>query len=747
MSELNKNRIEKENCFFTLVIIGCIHELSEIKGMCVQQTKPDGTIQRYEYDNLNRLKTRIDSINNDNKFTAAYNYRTSGEIDNVVLNNSVTLGYTYNSFGYIDQVHTNNQLVWDANSMNKYGVIDNFTLGNQANTSISCDTYGFVDGITTVKSGSYLQNWDYNFNPVTGNLTGRTGLNSSGNSVQENFTYDDLNRLLTYSVGANTNTIIYDENGLGNITDKTDVGGYDYTVGVHNVSSITDPTTLMQNLPKQAIEYNKFNKVSYIRDSIFSLHTRELFLTYGPDRQRVSTVYKTDNVVKKTKYFALGLYEKEIDSTGNARELYYISGPDGVIAILQKMNNQDSIFYIHKDYLGSYDVISKYDGTVKERNNFDPWGRRRNPVDWSYDNVSTTHFLDRGFTGHEHLDQFGLINMNGRVYDPLLAMFLSPDNNLQSPDFTQNFNRYTYCLNNPLKYTDPSGEFIFTLLASIIPGAQFLLPVAIGADIGWISGGIRGAQTPGMNFWDGAWRGGITGAVGGALSMVGGAGMSFAANLGLGTAGGALTGGLDAALWGNDVGKGMLWGAAGGALMTTVSSENMSNLFKGEGFYTNENVFNNMMGRGMGKKEMLDYFGFEGTYNPTAKSPSYVEGKGYYGYTGVDGEINYGDFAFNSYDNFKITNIKESYHSAKALSGQPFATQDVIPGMNKSIQIYPEERLGFISAYKNQGLALHSTFNLNSQIGYYQIQCFNLDQANWYLPKWWHFMYKIPRRW
>jgi RHS repeat-associated protein len=214
----------------------------------------------------------------------------------------------------------------------------------------------------------------------------------------------------------------------------------------------------MQNLPKQAIEYTKFNKVRYIRDSTASLHARELFLTYGPDQQRVSTVYKIDNAIKKTKYFALGQYEKEIDSTGNARELYYISGPDGVIAILHKMNNQDSIFYIHKDYLGSYDVISKADGTVKERNNFDPWGRRRNPADWSYDNVSRTHFIDRGFTGHEHLDQFGLINMNGRVYDPLLAMFLSPDNNLQSPDFTQNFNRYAYCLNNPLRYVDPSGN-------------------------------------------------------------------------------------------------------------------------------------------------------------------------------------------------------------------------------------------------------------------------------------------------
>ena len=51
--------------------------------------------------------------------------------------------------------------------------------------------------------------------------------------------------------------------------------------------------------------------------------------------------------------------------------------------------------------------------------------------------------------------------MNARLYDPMVSRFLSPDPYVQMPDNTQNFNRYSYCLNNPLKYIDESGEFIF----------------------------------------------------------------------------------------------------------------------------------------------------------------------------------------------------------------------------------------------------------------------------------------------
>ena len=65
------------------------------------------------------------------------------------------------------------------------------------------------------------------------------------------------------------------------------------------------------------------------------------------------------------------------------------------------------------------------------------------------------------FTGHEHLYAFGLINMNGRMYDPLMSAFLSPDNYMQDPTTQQGFNRYAYCMYNPLKYVDPSGNRYF----------------------------------------------------------------------------------------------------------------------------------------------------------------------------------------------------------------------------------------------------------------------------------------------
>ncbi len=109
--------------------------------------------------------------------------------------------------------------------------------------------------------------------------------------------------------------------------------------------------------------------------------------------------------------------------------------------------------------------------------------------------------------------------MNGRLYDPVLGRFLSPDNYIQVIDFTRNFNRYSYALNNPLKYTDPDGEWIWIPL------------MIIGAYIGGVSNN-NGELNPGKWDWDDKWTY-ISMGVGGAAGAFGGYGIMNPGSVGL----------------------------------------------------------------------------------------------------------------------------------------------------------------------------------------------------------------------
>jgi RHS repeat-associated protein len=179
-----------------------------------------------------------------------------------------------------------------------------------------------------------------------------------------------------------------------------------------------------------------------------------------------------------------------------------------------------SIYYLHTDHLGSLYAITGDDGRIVTQNgeeavySFDAWGRRRNPVNWTYEGLPTGFIIDRGFTFHEHLDEFSLINMNGRVYDPVIGRFLSPDNYVQG-GFTQSFNRYSYCRNNPLIYKDPDGEkwewwnwaAIAYGLGIIPPGTietmatTFIGEASLSGTIGLFDGGFNEANRRATNSW------------------------------------------------------------------------------------------------------------------------------------------------------------------------------------------------------------------------------------------------------
>ena len=168
---------------------------------------------------------------------------------------------------------------------------------------------------------------------------------------------------------------------------------------------------------------------------------------------------------------------------GDIRQIHYISAGDGLCAIMVRTDkgkgeSVDSIFYVHKDYLGSLLTFSGEEGNVLYEQNFDAWGRYRNIKDGSYVRLpGRPRWLYRGYTGHEHLEQqgldtgeFNLINMNGRLYDPINGRMLSPDNFTHDEAGTQGYNRYSYAHNNPLKFSDPDGEIPFVAVGAIIGG-------------------------------------------------------------------------------------------------------------------------------------------------------------------------------------------------------------------------------------------------------------------------------------
>ncbi|MBA1446330.1 MAG: hypothetical protein M3H12_07710 [Chromatiales bacterium] len=188
---------------------------------------------------------------------------------------------------------------------------------------------------------------------------------------------------------------------------------------------------------------------------------------------------------------------------------------------------------------------------------------------------------NRGYTGHEQIDNIGLIHMNARLYDPEIGRFLSADSYIQEPGLSQNFNRYIYVMNNPLKYNDPSGHFINFIIGAIIMIVSQFIDNPYIRMIGMVVGM---AMMGGAFFGEGL----FTAAAGGS-----GASGSFVVATGNATANGIIAGALNGAAIGAVVGgattgtlKGALKGAVFGGMMaasaTAIGSGALGPLFENQ---------------------------------------------------------------------------------------------------------------------------------------------------------------------
>ncbi len=244
------------------------------------------------------------------------------------------------------------------------------------------------------------------------------------------------------------------------------------------------------------IDYNTFKSPVNITEA----GVDKLSFTYNENNDRSMMFYGSLDANKALRplrkyYSADGSMEiKATFAPGNTTtptsvEFVTYIGGDGYSApvVVKSDGITQSYLYLHRDYQGSILAITNNDGVVLEKRKFDAWGSliqlEQNgvltPLPSGGAGGGLVLLLDRGYTGHEHLQSVGLINMNGRLYDPKLHRFLQPDNFVQDPSNTQNYNRYGYCWNNPLKYTDPSGEKIKFTFNDFVAGVQIVIGVGL----------------------------------------------------------------------------------------------------------------------------------------------------------------------------------------------------------------------------------------------------------------------------
>ena len=495
-----------------------------------------GYVKMLEYDTYGRASKTVTSPgggdgNHYERVTYDQFGRTFQVFDAARSNDTYTdngVEQRYNSHGYLDKlvdavyVSGNPRATYRTIlAMDARGNVTSERLGNNVTTARA---YNAATGrISTIQSSRVtagdVQKLEYQWD-VLGNLQNRKD-QSGGKNLTETFSYDSLNRLTSAMVAGQTaKTLAY--NAQGNITSKSDVGSYSYNAGrphaVTNVGGVTYQYDANGNNTSssdgRSITYTTFDQAQTVSKGG---HTTTF--SYGPDRQRYKRVDSKSGSTRTTLY--IGSVEKITEANGSRKVKRYIGG-----VMIETENytsggsfNGEEKHYVYKDHLGSTDVITDHTGQILTNGgelSFDAWGQRRSGINWSDVNVSqiiSTYGVfasvapptTRGFTGHEMVDDVGIIHMNGRIYDPRLGRFLQADPFVQSPTDTQSYNRYSYVWNNPLNATDPSGYFglkdvlkiAMVVAVSVITygaASSWAMGIALNSSM-VLSGGLAAAST------------------------------------------------------------------------------------------------------------------------------------------------------------------------------------------------------------------------------------------------------------
>jgi RHS repeat-associated protein len=439
-------------------------------GRLASVSSPGGYAEIYSYDSYGRpSEQRVTADGTTYTINQTYHAAT-GELATLEYPVSTSgyrlkLAYDYQN-GILQRIRDANGSThfWTLTSTSPFGQVQNETFGNGAATFTEYDpaTGWMLRRQAGVGGGTGLVDaaitWD-----TAGNLLSRQDLKQS---VTETFVYDALNRLTgSQRNGAQNLTLTY--NAIGNLLTKSDVGSYTYhatrkraVTQAGGTSYGYDANGNMTSRGGSSISYTSYNLPSLIHQG-----SNSSALSYGAFRNRYKQV--TAGADPTTTIYVAGILER-VTRAGVTEFRHRIHGPTGPIAIYTRRSSGTAdTYYLHRDHLGSPELVTNATGAQVVKLSFGAFGERRG-ANWtgtpsSGDWTAIGNTARDGFTDHEHLDNVGLIHMNGRVYDPKIGRFLSPDPFIDCGLGSQGVNRYGYVGNNPLRRIDPSGFTAFEM--------------------------------------------------------------------------------------------------------------------------------------------------------------------------------------------------------------------------------------------------------------------------------------------
>jgi RHS repeat-associated protein len=579
----------------------------------VTHTDQNRTGKSFAYDSFGEVQA-VSECADGQTFVTTHEYDRFGRESAIrypqVNGARFAVGYSYTGFGFLQYLTdvsaaAPGTLLWKATEMNALGQVTHELTANGVETIQTRNpSTGWLRASSSTAHAdneTLIQQWGYAFDEA-GNLRTRTRsdqLNALG-SV-ETFGYDGLDRLTSsnVTVGATQQASGFGYDALGNLTTK-DGKDYAYTgcvagerpAGPHAVCYVGgvgpflyDGNGNMVSGLDRTLTYNPSNMVTHV-DSHPAVSngndTGTVDFVYGADDTRVvQAVSGPNGASARTIYVGLGgtgksLYERTTNgaTTEHVHFIYaggaHMGNAFALRVITEGGASQPTTAatkYNHFDHLGSITAVSDESGHVINSDwggadaglmGYDPWGARRSPDGRAANPASFDLPVGRrGFTSQETIPNVGLINMNGRVYDPVVGRFLSPDPTIQFPTDLQDYNRYSYVKNNPLRYTDPTGFFINAGFDQFVEFGIAMVGVGVCFGSGGAGCGIAFA---------------LIGAAYNATSMAA-SGASFeqvvnslAISAGFGFIGGAVAGGAGEAVFGPEtLGAKLMGGAIGGA--------------------------------------------------------------------------------------------------------------------------------------------------------------------------------------